>query len=128
MSVSASDIIIYASANMPESDTTTSGGAIDTTTKMVFTDIAATDNVTVVSSNAGDTTQTCTVYGRDSTGVLVNEVLNLNGTTRVVGAQNFERISKIVVNAAHTGTITVTRDDGPTYTAIATLESRNSEN
>lgn len=123
MSVLASDIVVYGSAAMPESDSTTSGGAIDTSTKITFTDIATTDNVTVISSNAGDTTQTVTVYGRDSTGVIVNEALSLNGTNRVVGAQNFERISKIVVNAAHSGTITVTRDNGATYTEIATLES-----
>lgn len=123
MSVSASDIIVYGSANMPEADTTTSGGAIDTTTKLLFTDIAATDQVTVISSNAGDTTQTVTVYGRSASGAIVSEVLNLNGTVRVTGATAFERILKVVVNAAHSGTITVTRDDSPTFTAIGTLET-----
>lgn len=123
MSVLASEIIAYGSANMPENNTATSGGAIDTTTRVVFDDIVTTDNVTIISSNAGDTTQTVTIYGRDSTGAIVSEVLNLNGTSRVVGAQNFERISKIVVSAAHAGTVTVTRDNGPTYTVIAALES-----
>jgi hypothetical protein len=123
MSVVASDIVFYGSANMPENNTDASGGAIDTTTKVVFDDIAATDNVTVISSNAGDTTQTVTITGRDGTGAIVSEALSLNGTIRVVGSQSFERILKIVVDGAHSGTITVTRDNGPTYTSIATLEN-----
>lgn len=123
MGVVASDIIVYGSANMPESDSTTSGGAIDATTKIVFTDIAATDKVTVLSSSAGDTTQTVTVTGRDSTGQIQTDALSLNGTTRVIGVQNFERILKIVVSASHAGTITVTRNDAATYTSIATLET-----
>ena len=35
MSVSASDIVVYGSANMPEDDSSTSGGAIDTATKVI---------------------------------------------------------------------------------------------
>lgn len=123
MSVSASDILFYGSANMPENNTSTSGGAIDTTTKVIFTDIATTDQVTVISSAAGDTTQTVTVYGRNAGGTIVSEGLSLNGTNRVTGAVAFERILKIVVNAAHTGTITVTQDNSPTFTEIATLPS-----
>lgn len=123
MSVSASDLVAYGSANMPEDNTSTSGGAIDTTTKVIFTDIAATDQVTVISDAAGDTTQTVTVYGRNAGGTIVSEGLSLNGTNRVTGAVAFERILKVVVNASHTGTITVTRDNTPTFTEIGTLES-----
>jgi hypothetical protein len=123
MSVTASDIVFYGSANMPENSASTSGGAIDLTTKVIFTDIAATDQVTVISSNAGDTTQTVTVYGRDAAGTIVSEPLSLNGTTRVTGAQAFERILKVVVSASHAGTITVTRDNSATFTEIGTLET-----
>ena len=124
MPITSSDIKFNGSAVMAESDSTANqGGAIDTSIKMLFTDISTTDNVTIISSNAGDTTQTVTIYGRTASGALTSEALSLNGTSRVVGATNFERIMKIVVNAAHTGTITVTRDNGPTYTTIATLES-----
>lgn len=123
MSVSQSDLIAYGSANMPEDNTSTSGGAIDTTTKIIFTDIAATDQVTVISSAAGDTTQTVTVYGRNAGGTIVSEGLSLNGTNRVTGAVAFERILKVVVNASHTGTITITRDNSPTFTEIGTMES-----
>lgn len=123
MAVSSTDIVVYGSANMPEADTGTAGGAIDTTTKIVFTDIAAADTVAVSSDNAGDTTQTVTVTGRTSAGSVVSEELSLNGTTRVTGSQTFERILKIVVSGSHTGTITVTRNNASTYTQIATLES-----
>ena len=123
MSVISSDIKYFGSANIPESDSTTSGGAIDLTTKVVFTDISTTDNVTVISDNAGDTTQTVTVYGRNASGSIISEALALNGTTRVTGASLFERILKVVINAAHSGTVTITRDNSPTFTEIATMET-----
>lgn len=123
MSVTAAEIIVFGAANMPEDNTSTTGGAIDATIKMLFTDIATTDQVTVISSNAGDTTQTVTIYGRNAGGTIVSEGLSLNGTNRVTGAVAFERILKVVVNAAHTGTITVTQDNSPTFTSIGTLET-----
>lgn len=122
MPITASDILYHGSAVMAEDDTTANqGGAINTAIKMLFTDITVTDNVTIISSAAGDTTQTVTIYGRDATGAIVSEALSLNGTSRVVGAQLFERILKVVINAAHTGTVTVTRDNGATYTEIASM-------
>lgn len=125
MSVTAADIVLYSSANMPESDSGTSGGAIDLTSRVVFTDISTTDNVTVISDAAGDNTQTVTVYGRTASGTLTSEVLNLDGTNRVTGGTNFERIMKVVVSATHAGVITVTRDNSPTFTVIAELPGTN---
>jgi hypothetical protein len=104
---------------MPENDTSTSGGAINTAGRVEFTDIAATDKVTVVSDGAD--TRTVAVTGRDATGAIVSENIVLNGTTRVVGTLNFERILKITTTSDPTRTITVTRNDNPTYTVIATL-------
>lgn len=121
MSILAAELIAYGSANMPEDDTSSYGGAIDATDKVLFTDIAATDTVKIVSSNAGDTTQTVTVTGRLASGVIDSDALSLNGTTVVTGSKSFERILKVVVNAAHTGTITVTRNTGGA--TIGTLES-----
>lgn len=123
MAVSNSDIIVYASLNCPENDTDTSGGAIDTTTKIIYADISTTDALTVISSNSGDTTQTVTVTGRNAAGTITTEDFNLNGTTRVTGATDFERILKVEVDAAHAGTITISRDNSPTYTAIGTMET-----
>ncbi len=121
MSITSSELKFYGSANMPEDDVSTSGGAIDTTVSVIFTDIAATDNVTVISDNAGDTMD-ITITGRLATGVIDTDVITLTGTTRAAGVKNFERILKIVLDSVATGTITVTRDNSPTYTSIATLD------
>lgn len=121
MSITSSELKFYGSANMPEDDVSTSGGAIDTTVSVIFTDIAATDNVTVISDDVGDT-MNITVTGRLATGVIDDDIIALNGTTRVSGVKNFERILKIVLASTATGTITVTRDNSPTYTSIATLD------
>lgn len=113
MPIVSSDIVAYGSATMAEDDVTSGiGGAIDTTTRVVFTDIDPSDTITVVSSDGGDTTQTVTVYGRAASGLLQSEEFSLNGTTPVVGSDTFERVLKIVVSAAHTGTITVTETTG----------------
>jgi len=121
MSIASTDIIIYGSANMPEADGSTTGGAIDTGVRLVFSDISANDTVEVLSSNVGDTTQTVTVTGRNVAGSIVSDVLSLNGTTVVNGVVSFERILKIVINASHAGTITLRKaSDNVT---IATIES-----
>jgi len=121
MPVVSTDIVAYGSAVMPEDDTTTNiGGAIDTTTRVVFTDIAATGTVGVYSSDATDT-QNVTITGRDSSGVIVSETLTLNGTTKVSGTQNFERILKIVLSAAAAGTVTV-EDNQATPNKIVDIE------
>lgn len=117
------DIKFYGSASMQEDDDDSPvGGAISVGVKVVFTDIVSTDEVTIISDNAGDTTQVVTIYGRNSSGQIIEEDLSLNGTTRVVGTENFQRILK-VVTTSHTGTITITRNNGPTYTQIAVMES-----
>lgn len=110
MSVSSSDIIVLGSANMPENDSSTSGGAIDTATKIIFTDISATDEVEILSDDASDTSQTVTIYGRDSGGNIVSEAETLNGTTAVTTTQTFERILKITLNSAASGTVTIRKE------------------
>ena len=120
MSVSSSDIIVLGSANMPENDSSTSGGAIDTATKIIFTDISATDEVEIVSDSGSDTSQTVTIYGRDSGGNIVSEAETLNGTTVVTTAQTFERILKITLNTAAAGTVTVRKEsDNVTIATMA---------
>ena len=121
MSISASELIVYGSANMPEANGTTSGGAIDATTKIVFTDIAATDSVEFVSTNAADT-MNITVTGRNSAGVIVAETKALTGTTPTAATTaTFERILKVVLASVAAGTVTVRRATGDT--TIATMEA-----
>lgn len=121
MSVVASELVWYGSASMPDDDTPTGiGGAIDLTTRIIFADISAADTVEILSDNAGDTTQTVTVHGRDAGGNLVSETETLAGTTPQTTTQSFERITKIVMSATATGTVTVRKQSDDVE--IATLE------
>lgn len=113
MAVVDTDIVVYGSAVMSDDDVTTNiGGAIDLTTRVVFTDISPTGTITVVSDSSGDTTQTVTIYGRDAAGVLVNEGLVLTGVTPVSGSQSFERILKIVMSGTAVGSVSVSETAG----------------
>lgn len=113
-SIVASDLVLYNSANMPTSDSGTSGGAIDTLRRPDYTQMAASDTVRIVSTNAGDTTQTVTITGRKADGTLASEVLNLNGTTVVTSSNTYERLLKAEMSATALGTVTVARTTGPT--------------
>src|SRR5689334_23297891 len=94
MSVKPNEIRFYGSANMPEADGVTTGGAIDFACKIVFNDITPNGLMDYVSSSASDTATTIAVTGRDATGVLVTETKTLTGTTVVNGSQTFERLMK----------------------------------
>ena len=118
MTVSSSDIVVYGSQNMAESDTGTQGGGIDTAKRVVFTDLSANDTVKIVST-AGDT-GTVTITGRGATGSIVSETLTLNGTSSVAGSTTFQRILKIVC-ASHSGIITI--QDVSSSTNIVQIES-----
>lgn len=118
MAVTATDIVVYGAANIAETDGVTQGGAIDTTVRYVFDDATLAnllnDTLEVLSDNAGDTTQTVTVTGRDATGSIVTEVFNLDGTNVQNGSQTFDRILKIVKSASTTGTVTIRKATGDT--------------
>jgi hypothetical protein len=97
MSVLESDLYFYGSANMPDGDGTTTGGALDTTKLIFFNDISPAGTMNYVSSSASDTAATITLSGRDSTGVIQTETKTFNGTTPVTGSQSFERLLKGVI-------------------------------
>lgn len=109
MPVAATDLIIYGSANMQDSDSGTQGGAIATSKRPVFADVSPAGNVQIVSSAAGDTTQTVTVTGRDAAGVIIAETKTLNGTTAVAMTTNtsWERLLKGVKSATCAGDVAV---------------------
>jgi hypothetical protein len=127
MSLASSDLIFYGSANMPENGSSTVGGAIDTTTRVdpsstsLFNSMSG-GKVDIASSNAGDTTQTVTITGRSSAGSIISETLSLNGTTTVNGTNTYDRLMKVVVSGAHTGTITLTKHGGSTICSLLTGE------
>jgi hypothetical protein len=123
-SIVASDLVAYASANMPDDDVSTSGGAMDTLRRVDFTQLAANDTIQAISSNAGDTTQTLTITGRKADGSVASETLTLNGTTAINFANTYERFLKAELSATATGSVTVRRTTGPTTIRVIAAGER----
>lgn len=123
MSVEAADLQLYGTANMPEDDTSTTGGAIDLSIKVVFVPLGAADTINVVSDDALDTDQTYDVHGYSVAGAKITEGFAIAGLTPDSGGTTFERITKIVqtAGAALVGTLTWERNTGPV--TIVTMES-----
>lgn len=111
MPITSAELKAYGSLNNPENDTSTSGGGIDTTCMVEFTDLAANDVVRVVSTTTD--TATVSVTGRTAAGAIVTDAIVLNGTTAVAGTTTFERILKVILSAAAAGTVTVERNTSP---------------
>lgn len=122
MPIVAADIVAYGSAVMPDDDVPTNvGGAINLTKRVVFVDIAATDEIEILSSSASDVVETITVHGRNAAGELVNDVATLAGVAVVlIAGTAFERVLKIIKSAVTVGTVTIRDQD--TDTTIATME------
>lgn len=59
--------------------------------------------ITIVSTNAGDTTQTATVTGTDVYGLAVSELIAFNGTTAVTGQKAFKTVTRVAISAALAG-------------------------
>lgn len=110
MSVQASDLVSYLSANRPEDDASASGGARDAAARELDQQLTADDTIDVVSD--GTDARDVTITGRDPNGNVVTETLTLNGTTTVSGSQTFERILNITLSASDANrTVTVTDGD-----------------
>src|SRR5438132_3280085 len=92
MSVLPSDIVVYGSANMPEADGTTVGGAVDFTRRIEFYDVTPAGSVDVISSSSSDTSTKIAYFGRDPTGAIQHQTLTLNGQNWVTGSQPLERL------------------------------------
>lgn len=64
-------------------------------------------NLQLVSSNAGDTTQTVTCYGYDQYNQAMTETITLNGTTPVYGNKAFKYVWQVIVNTLLAGNLSV---------------------
>src|SRR5215813_4309289 len=100
MSVLPSDIVVYGSANMPETDGATIGGAVDVTRRVAFYDVTPTGSVDVISSSSSDTATKIAYSGRDSTGAIQSQTLTLNGQSWVTGSQSLERLLYAAMSGA----------------------------
>jgi len=113
MPITAADLKLFGSATMPDDDGPANiGGAIDTAKKVEFTDITPAGTVEMLSSDAGDTTQSVTITYRDTTGAIQSEAQTLNGTNIVSFANTMDRILKVVMSAPATGTVTIRKSGG----------------
>lgn len=92
MSVFPSEIVFYGSANMPEADGVTVGGAVDLTRRVSFADMAATGLMDAVSSSASDTATKIAYVVRDASGLPQTETLTLTGITKVAGTKISQRL------------------------------------
>lgn len=110
MSVVPNELVIYGSANMPEADGVTVGGAVDFTKRVAFYDMSATGTLDVVSSSASDIAVKIQVAGRDSTGVVQTPAsVTVTGTTPLIatfGGQQFERLLYGVITSGAIGPLT----------------------
>lgn len=119
MPVVASELIAYASLNMPEDDTATSGGAIDPDTRVVFDQIVVDDTLRAVSSNASDTA-TVTIEARLPNGTVVSEAKALTGTTDISfnTLGTVDRVLQVTLSADAAGIVTIKTSVG---TVIGTI-------
>lgn len=67
--------------------------------------------VRILSTDAGDTTQTATVYGTGIYGVPLAETIAFNGTTIVSGKKAFKTITRVAISAVMTGNASVGSTD-----------------
>lgn len=112
MPIVTADLILYASVDTPEDDAAQAGGAIDALRRLDFTQIAANDDVEVVSDSASDTTQNAEVDARNLAGAIVTESVGpLTGTTPVIFSTIgvVERILKCELDATAVGIVTLQR-------------------
>jgi hypothetical protein len=113
MPIISTDLVEYASVNMPSIDSGTNGGAIDLKRRVDFTQIAANDDVEVISTSASDT-QNCTIRARAADGSITSQTAALTGTTakifNTLGAAGvIERVISVDLASDAIGTITVRR-------------------
>lgn len=112
MPIVPGDLVAYNAVNRPEDDVATGGGARDVDVQPGFTQLAATDDLEVLSGSAADTTQTVTVDGRDAAGAFVTATGDLAGTSPIVlsPATQFERVLSILLDGTAVGIVTVRRE------------------
>lgn len=110
MAIAATDLVAYASANHPADDTSTAGGAIEPKVRIEFTQIAANDDIELISSSASDT-MNATIVGRNAAGAIVSETAALTGTTAKIFATLgvVERVLSVILASDAIGVVTVRR-------------------
>jgi hypothetical protein len=118
MSILTTDLIAYGCASRPTDDVSTTGGAIDATTRPVFTQFGANAKLSLTSD--GTDTRNVTITGRDAGGAYITETVALTNAVEVLSANTYERILSVIA-ASSSGTRTVTCKQGSGGSVIATI-------
>lgn len=118
--VAADHIGLFCAIAHPLTDSGIPGGNCDPSMRAMFTDIAANDDLEVVSSDATDTTVPFTIRALDPSGNSVVQTATLNGTTPVVFSSLgvIERIEEAFLSTPAVGDVTVQRSVGGAVVAV----------
>ncbi len=111
MPIIAADLILYAAAAMLDVDSGAQGGAIDLLRFVDFAQLAADDDLEVVSDSGADTTMDMLVEVRQEDGTVESESVTLNGTTAVIFSTLgvVERVLKAELDGPAAGVVTLRR-------------------
>lgn len=112
MPIAEADLVLHSSANIPDDDTSTAGGAIDTASRPSLVQFSAPAVAAIISDGAD--TRAVTVVGRLESGAIDTDVLTADGTNEVVGAKTFERILRVTTSSNGSRTISVRQGSGGT--------------
>lgn len=117
MAVAASDIIFYLSANTPDDDSSTSGGAIDATIRLMdrtnTKDLnSSSGDVIDLVSTSGSDTQNAVIKGYGTDGTWIEETKALDGTNHVHTTATFLHLCSVVLASAAVGTVSVGEYNG----------------
>lgn len=118
MSILNTELILFNSANMPQDDVSTTGGAIDATGRPDLVQFSATANAFVVSDGADVRTGVLTY--RTPAGVKTTVNFTLTGAVEVDTGVSCERILRLLLNTT-SGTRTVSLKQGTGGTVRATV-------
>lgn len=120
------ELIFYLSQNRPEDDISISGGAIDTTVRLIDAD--ACDNIAggtgdyidIVSTSASDS-QTIYLAGYATDGSWISESLSLSGTVNVQSTNQYLHLRKCVLASTAVGTVTIARYNSGSPATLFTI-------
>jgi len=120
MPVVANDIRIYAAVNMPEDNSSTVGGAVNTGIRVVFEDVHVTGPIKCSGSDTAGSGELL-VRGRNAAGSIISETVTINGTGFTNTSNSYERLLDIRLNHSMSGSV-VTTYSNITGALIATLQ------
>src|SRR5262249_27785161 len=115
MSVLPSDIVVYGSANMPETDGAPVGGAVDFSKRCAWYDLSANDTIDAVSSSSSDTATKVQALARNASGVVVTSaVATLSGQTPIANIGSLGTVERMLAAVITGGAVAGLSNPGGT--------------